>query len=71
MICTIYSGYAADQLISRGVDQTLVRKGAQTFALIMPAGCLLSLSFASSDLTSQNAIGYFVLAVASAACCVS
>ena len=56
----------ADRLISTGVDKTLVRKVMQSIALITPAIALLSLSLAQ-DLTKNDAISYFVIAVASAA----
>jgi hypothetical protein len=42
--------------IHTGVDKTLIRKVAQTFALVVPACTLLSLSVAT-DLTPNQAIG--------------
>lgn len=64
------SGYAADQFLQKGVDKTLIRKIAQTFALVVPAITLLQLSVAK-DLTSTDAIGYFTVACASASSCVA
>lgn len=64
------SGYLADSMLQRGVDKTLIRKVAQTFALVVPAVTLLKLSTAT-DLTSTDAIGYFTVACASAASCVA
>lgn len=65
------AGLIADKWIADGVDKTLVRKIFQSFALIVPALTLLGLSVAPDDLTSENAIAYFVLAIASAAVCVA
>ena len=64
------SGYAADLFVQRGVDKTLIRKVAQSFALVVPALTLLQLSVAQ-DLTSTDAIGYFTVACASASACVA
>lgn len=64
------SGYLADTCLQRGVDKTVIRKVAQTFALVVPAVTLLELSTAT-DLTSSHAIGYFTVACASAASCVA
>lgn len=64
------SGYLADTFLQRGVDKTVIRKVAQTFALVVPAVTLLELSTAT-DLTSTDAIGYFTVACASAASCVA
>jgi MFS transporter, ACS family, solute carrier family 17 (sodium-dependent inorganic phosphate cotransporter), other len=64
------SGYLADTFLQRGVDKTVIRKVAQTFALVVPAVTLLELSTAT-DLTSSDAIGYFTIACASAASCVA
>jgi MFS transporter, ACS family, solute carrier family 17 (sodium-dependent inorganic phosphate cotransporter), other len=64
------SGLLADSMLQRGVDKTLIRKVAQTFALVVPAVTLLELSTAT-DLTSTDAIGYFTVACASAASCVA
>jgi len=65
------AGSLADKWIADGVDKTLVRKFFQSFALVVPAVTLLSLSMAPADLTSEDAVAYFVLAVASAAVCVA
>lgn len=65
------AGSLADKWIADGVDKTFVRKFFQSFALVVPAATLLSLSMAPSDLSSENAVAYFVLAVASAAVCVA
>ena len=64
------SGYLADLMLERGVDKTLIRKVAQTFALVVPAVTLIELS-TSADLTSGDAIKYFTVACASAASCVA
>ena len=64
------SGYLADLMLERGVDKTLIRKVAQTFALVVPAVTLIELS-TSADLTSSDAIKYFTVACASAASCVA
>ena len=40
--CSV-SGFLADDLIAKGVPVTLVRKGMQTFAMLVPAAALLVL----------------------------
>ncbi len=64
------SGYIADNLLQRGVDKTLIRKCAQTFANVVPGIALIGLSVAN-DLTSDQAVAFFVAACASAAACVA
>jgi MFS family permease len=64
------TGYAADRAMTQGVDRTLIRRVAQTFSLIVPAATLVTLS-TSEDISSEKCILFFVLAVASAACCVA
>jgi cyanate permease len=45
-----------------GVDKTLIRKVAQTFALVVPACTLLSLSVAT-DLTPNDAIAFLTVGI--------
>mmetsp|Transcript_16636 Transcript_16636/g.15995 ORF Transcript_16636/g.15995 Transcript_16636/m.15995 type:complete len:524 (-) Transcript_16636:51-1622(-) len=64
------SGLIADKFLQQGVDKTLIRKVAQTFALVVPACTLLSLSVAT-DLAPNDAIAFLTVACASAAACVA
>jgi ACS family sodium-dependent inorganic phosphate cotransporter len=64
------SGYIADKLLQKGVDKTLIRKCAQTFANVVPGIALIGLSVAN-DLTSDQAVTFFVASVSSAAACVA
>jgi ACS family sodium-dependent inorganic phosphate cotransporter len=64
------TGFVADKFLQNGVDKTLIRKVAQTFSLLVPAVTLAFLSVAD-DLSSQGAIAFFVVAVASSGPCVA
>lgn len=66
------AGYLADIGVSNNIDKTLIRRFAQSFALVIPACILTLLSVTSAtDLNPTLASTYFIIATASAAVCVA